>query len=397
MKSATNNFTAKPGHAPFSSERLDQLMEDAGLDLLIVTSKHNVQYLLGGHRSSFFNFMDAVGTSRYLPVFVYPKGQPEKAGYIGHKLEVHDRENSPFWVSHSSVASFGVSDAIQAAVGHISDQGLSPDRIGVETDFLPQKAFAQLKTAFPKAAFEDSLFALERLRAIKTPWEIDQLRKASEGVLDSMLATFALIQPGMTKAEVIRILRLEEVKRDLTFEYCWLSVGPNLNRTASDQMVQAGDPISIDSGANFHGYVGDLARMAVIGEPDAELVGLLDEIENVQQTAFDIIAPGRTGREIHEAAAKVLGQSPIGPHSHFVAHGMGLITHEAPRLTSHGPIRYEGFDADNPLEPGMVISVETTVSDPKRGAVKLEDSLLITDTGYEFLGEGLRGWNRTGG
>ena len=57
--------------APFDTERLDRLMDDAGMDALFVTSKHNVQYLLGGHRAFFFESMDAMGLSRYLPVFVY--------------------------------------------------------------------------------------------------------------------------------------------------------------------------------------------------------------------------------------------------------------------------------------------------------------------------------------
>ena len=59
---------------PFDSALLDRLMDDAGIDVLLATSKHNVQYLLGGHRSLFFDVMDATGVSRYLPVLVYPQG-----------------------------------------------------------------------------------------------------------------------------------------------------------------------------------------------------------------------------------------------------------------------------------------------------------------------------------
>ncbi len=396
MPTASQRFITEPGVAPFSTAKLDLLMDDAGLDLLIVTSKHNIQYMLGGYRSSFFHFMDAIGTSRYLPVFVYPKGIPDKAAYFGHKLEIYDRENDPFWVTHSTVACYGVADVIKEAIAYVKDQGLKSANIGMESDFLPVQAFNILQAAFPQAAFNDALFPLERLRAIKMPWEVKQLRSASVKVLASMHATFKQITPGITKAEVIRLMRHEEAIRDLTFEYCLLSVGPNLNRTASLQPLMEGAPISIDSGANFNGYVGDLARMAIIGEPDSELIGILDAIEEIQETAFALIKPGTTGREIHDAASSKLDSSTIGPYSHFVAHGMGLITHEAPRLTGEGPIRYEGYDAENALVPGMVISVETTVAHPNRGAVKLEDSLLITDTGFEFLGEGLRGWNQTG-
>ena len=62
-------------------------MDEAGIDVVLATSKHNAQYLPGGHRANFFDYMDATGVTRYLPVFVYPKGAPEKAAYIGHRLE----------------------------------------------------------------------------------------------------------------------------------------------------------------------------------------------------------------------------------------------------------------------------------------------------------------------
>src|ERR1035437_8886409 len=71
------NISAQPSSGlaiPFDHTRLDRLMDEAGIDLVIATSKHNVQYLLGGHRANFFDYMDATGVTRYLPVLVYPKG-----------------------------------------------------------------------------------------------------------------------------------------------------------------------------------------------------------------------------------------------------------------------------------------------------------------------------------
>src|ERR1700748_3910455 len=82
---------------PFDAGRLDRLMEEAGMDVLIATSKHNVQYLLGAHRAFFFDYMDAMGLSRYLPVLVYAKGAPDKAAYFGHRLERFQQQNHPFW------------------------------------------------------------------------------------------------------------------------------------------------------------------------------------------------------------------------------------------------------------------------------------------------------------
>jgi Xaa-Pro aminopeptidase len=75
---------------------------------------------------------------------------------------------------------------------------------------------------------------------------------------------------------------------------------------------------------------------------------------------------------------------------------MGMVSHEAPRLTSHGPVPYPGDYADRPLETGMVVSVETTLLHQTRGFIKLEDTVVVTETGHEVYGEGGRGWTKAG-
>ena len=79
-----------------------------------------------------------------------------------------------------------------------------------------------------------------------------------------------------------------------------------------------------------------------------------------------------------------------------MAHGMGLVSHEAPRLMNIPRLSYTAYDADRPLETGMVISIETTMGHPKRGFVKLEDTVVVTADGWEAFGDGARGWNKAG-
>ena len=136
--------------------------------------------------------------------------------------------------------------------------------------------------------------------------------------------------------------------------------------------------------------------MAILGEPDAELVDLLAEIEAIQRASMKPVKAGVMGGEIYAAAEALLAKSKQHNHMHFLAHGMGLVSHEAPRLTATGPVPYDAYDATRPLETGMVVSVETTLQHPKRGFIKLEDTIAVTDTGYEIYGEGARGWNRGG-
>ena len=136
--------------------------------------------------------------------------------------------------------------------------------------------------------------------------------------------------------------------------------------------------------------------MAIQGEPDSELEDLLGEVDAIQMAARKPIRPGVNGGDIYASAGEVLKRSSRANSIEFVAHGMGLVSHEAPRLTSHGPVPYPAYDVDRPLEAGMVISIETTVAHPRRGFIKLEDTVAVTDRGWEAFGDRGRGWNRGG-
>jgi Xaa-Pro aminopeptidase len=381
---------------PFDRARLDRLMDDEGIDVLVATSKHNVQYLLGGHRANFFDYMDATAVTRYLPVLIYPKGAPDKAGYVGHRLEKWQTDAEPLWTPHTVMASNGSPDAMQMAVDLMKKAGLKPRRIGAEFGFLPYDAANVLRAAFPDAELMDASIVLDRQRVLKTPDELKKLKFASEAVLDSMQAVIAGHGPGATKRELAEALRREEVNRGLTFEYCLITAGSSLNRAPTEQRWEEGDVLSLDSGGNYHGYIGDICRMAVQGEPDAELVDLLGEIEAIQRAAFKAIRPGALGREVYAAAEPLVSKSKHHNHMDFLAHGMGLVSHEAPRLTDRGPVPYQPEHRDKPLESGMVVSVETTLRHPSRGFIKLEDTVVVTDSGHEIYGEGARGWNRGG-
>ncbi len=381
---------------PFDADRLDRLMEEAGIDLLCASSKHNVQYLLGGHRAFFFESMDAMGLSRYLPVLVYPKGAAHKAGFFGHRMEGYQKEVEPFWVSESQTNSSATLDTMQKAVDYIRRSGMKSTRIGVELGFLPLDAGNALRNAFPNSDIVDAVFVLERLRAVKNAAELQQLRIASERVIDSMLAVIAKHGPGASKRELTEALRREETSRGLTFDYCLITAGSSLNRAPSEQKWENGDILSLDSGGNYRGYIGDLCRMAIQGEPDPELEDLLGEIEAIQRAAMKPIKQGAEGSVIYAAAQPLVQKSKHHNHMHFLAHGMGLVSHEAPRLTATGPVPYDAYDSSRPLEKGMVISVETTLQHPQRGFIKLEDTVVVTDKGFEIYGEGGRGWNRGG-
>src|SRR3954462_13751459 len=100
-------------------------MEQTGIDVLLATSKHNVQYLLGGYRFLFFSAMDAIGHSRYLPIVIYQRGRPEPPAYIGNKMDGSEPQNNPCWTPALHTACWGTADAARLAVEPLNKAGLA--------------------------------------------------------------------------------------------------------------------------------------------------------------------------------------------------------------------------------------------------------------------------------
>ena len=387
---------AKAG-IPFDHARVDRLMEEHGLDVLVATSKHNVQYLLGGYKFIFFSAMDAIGHSRYLPIVIYQKGRPEHAAFLGNKMEGHEHQVHPFWTPNVHTSFWGSVDAAEAAVKHLNSLDLGNARIGFEPGFMPSDAYRVIEAGVGNKQLVDATGAFERIRSIKSPEELRLLREASERITDSMLAVFAASGEGASKEEIVQTLRTEETKRGLQFEYCLITLGSSHNRAISDQTWKRGEVMSIDSGGNYHGYIGDLCRMGVLGEPDAELEDLLADILDVQDKAIAQAVAGNPGSAVVSTGENALKKKDkIAPFTDFFTHGMGLISHEAPFLMTNHPVAYEGVDANRPLEEGMVISVETTMLHPTRGFIKIEDTVAIHEGRAELVGDRGRGWNRGG-
>ncbi len=253
---------------PFDRQEFDDLLEQSGIDVCLVTSKHNIQYLLGGYRFFFFDQFDAIGISRYLPILIYPRGRPDQAAYIGNAMENSEADNGRFWCPTVETRSWDTLDATKRAIEHVRRLGLPGATIGVESAFLPMDAGDLLRSAFGAAHFIDAHLPLERLRAVKRPEELQAIKLASELVVDSMVAAFSQVRPGMTKRELVARLREEEIKRGLNFDYCLITAGSGFNRALSDKVIVQGDIISLDSGGSYGGYIGDLCRMGIVGEPD---------------------------------------------------------------------------------------------------------------------------------
>jgi Xaa-Pro aminopeptidase len=362
----------------------------------LATSPHNTRYLMGGYRFFLYDRNEAIASSRYLPIVGYATGREDQSFYIGARIEDWDTDVRRPWVPEIANVAWSTVDAADAAAHRLKDRGLDRGTIGIEPAHVPSDAMEVLTRALPHATVVDITDTLDELRAVKTATELDLMRRGATAVVDAMLGTFAELSLGLTTAQAVEFLRQHETRRGLTFAYGLVATGAAHGRAPCQRRLEAGAVLSFDSGADLEGYVADVARMAIAGEPSARHAELLAQVEIVQQTARATMAAGRRGGDIAEAANSCIATLPDAARIAFQAHGTGLLTHEAPRLVANGSPSYPATHRDRPIEAGMVISIETHVADPEIGFVKLEDTAIVTADGCEDVAAHGRGWNMFG-
>jgi len=377
---------------PFDTQRLDALLEEEGVDALLVTSPHNLGYFLGGYRFVLYDKLDSVGLSRYSPFLGYVRGRADQSFYVGWGDEGWGVAADPIWPPEVRIESWTAEDAAATAARLLETRLGRDARVGIEKPYVSIDAFERLRAGLPEARFESSVILLDELRAIKTPEEIEAMTIGAEKVVEAMSLVFSSLEPGETTRELAERLRVHESQLGLEFHYCLIAAAPDANRAPSAQRLDRAAALSLDSGASYQGFVADIARMGVYGEPTQLQKELLAMVRRVQEAARAEVRAGALSAELMEAGRSAVEEMPWPERFNFVAHGMGRKAHEAPRLNQGKP-PYPASHLDEPLAAGMVLSIETHVIDPEAGFVKLEDAVAVTAEGCEPLGDGGRDWN----
>ena len=376
---------------PFDRAKLDDLLDAGSIDVVLATSRHNVRYLLGSY-SHFHRNFDAIGADRYLPAVGYRRGEPDDAFAVGAPVDRALHEVSPPWVPTLLDTAQSADETARVVAERLGASGLTHATVAIEGSFAPHRFVAALQDALPGLRVVEATGVLEALRTVKRPEELVLLREAAEAIVAAMAAAVATAGPGTTKRELAERLREGEELRGVAFDYCLTTMGTSMNRAPSDQAWLPGEVLSLDSGGERDGYIGDQCRMAVLGAPSAEADAVLEDVRAIQDAARAAIGPGRLGREIVEAADEQRRASSYADVIDVVAHGMGLVTHEPPRLDPAAPPRRAATHHDRPLEAGMVLSIETTARVGGAGFVKLEDTVAVTHDGWEAFGDDHRDW-----
>jgi Xaa-Pro dipeptidase len=262
----------------------------------------------------------------------------------------------------------------------LADKGLSSACIGIEMDYLPAGDFAFLQRELPKAEFRAAEALFARSRQIKSPHEIDLLRRLSRIADKAITDALAAVQAGSSEMDIAAALTRgiyqqgAEQFRLMIVATGERSVFPNVGPT--DRRLQPQDVCRIEIFAMFGGYHAGVCRTAMVQSPPPHAERIWANLVACKHLILDMIRPGASSRAIYQAFLKKLSELDLPPIS-FVGHGIGLHLHEEP---------YLGKYSDSLLETGMVLGIEPLVYQTDYGfGMQNKDMVLVTETGSELL------------
>lgn len=223
---------------------------------------------------------------------------------------------------------------------------------------------------------------LNDLRAGKDEEELAAMRRAQQITDEAFKAILSFIRPGMTEREIAARLVYELLRRGgekVSFDPV-VAAGPNGSRphaVPGEQVVDAGMFITMDFGCKVDGYCSDMTRTVALGQPAEEMEQVYATVLAAQKAGINAARAGVTGREVDEAARKVIAEAGYGEYfCHSFGHSLGLDIHESPNASPA---------EDHTLPVGAVISAEPGIYLPGRFGVRIEDVLILREGGCEDI------------
>jgi Xaa-Pro aminopeptidase len=348
------------------NNRLRQLRDalgENGIDGIFISQAENRSYLSGFHGTAGFLFIT------------------EKTAVLATDFRYTEQAVSQAPDFEILRISDGIGDWFPGLLG---ESGVK--KLGFEAPDVSYAFYNTLKSSLEKQHVTTELVpvsdVVEKLRTVKEAEEIECAGKAA-AIGDRALDEVAeLIVPGMTEAAIA--WELEKRLREhgsgaLPFEIIVAS-GPAAalpHHLPSDRAVARGETIVIDMGARYGGYASDLTRTVCTGEPDEFYRKIYGTVLDAQTAALAIIKRGITGHEADAAARTVIKNAGYGEDfGHGLGHGVGLVVHEAPRLSP---------GSEDVLRDGMIFSVEPGIYLSGWGGVRIEDLVVIENGSMRML------------
>jgi Xaa-Pro aminopeptidase len=262
-------------------------------------------------------------------------------------------------------------------------------RVGFESSSISVAQHAELVAPSKTTTWCSTSGLVEELRIVKDADEIACLRHAARLAEKAFTVVRARLHAEQTERQVAA--ELEYVIRGLGGDGCSfpsiVAVGQRAalpHARPTDRKVGSAPSVLLDWGAVYGGYRSDLTRVLVTARIPPKLERVYRVVLNAQECAIRAIRPGIACRKVDEIARSVIAEAGYGRFfGHSLGHGLGLQVHEAPRL---GPKR------DEPLRPGMVVTVEPGIYLPGQFGVRIEDDVLVTRSGCEVLTQVPKRW-----
>ncbi len=354
-------------------------MTDAGLDTLLVTHSCDLNYLSG---------YDTFGVDIYASLIVPNDGDP-----VLHTLtvEVPSAVNTT-WIDDLVFAEwYRPEGAGELLVALMEKRGFTTGRIGIQPgrQGLRPDVYNAVREGIANGTLVDASDLVARLRLIKSPEEIECMRRAAAITVAGIEGSMAAIRPGATDNDVCRAGFDAMVAAGSDF----LSIQPIVttgrrtgggHQTHRRNSIKAGDPVFLEYGGCFKRYTAPLMRCATLGEPDGETRRVEAAVQACVQTLLDEIRPGRVFHDVAIAAKHA--HRNIDNLAYFSgAYGYTIGVGYPPTWAETIGFISEG--ADDVLAPGMLFHLPIAMRVPGRYGVSLSETVLVTETGCEVLSE----------
>jgi ectoine hydrolase len=351
-------------------------MAEAGLDAIVSISPENFAYMTG-----FLSPTQPLMRWRHAMALVNADG---RSALVSVDMEASTiRAKSPPGTEIAVWHEFKF-DAMKVLADLLRRHGLAGARVGIETDYIPAGDFAALRDLLPQASFVPAQHLLARLREIKTPTEIEILRRLSRIADKSITDAYRAVRAGSTEMDIAAALTRGVYEQGAEYFKLMIvatgerSVFPNVGPTA--RVLKNGDVCRVEIFPMIAGYHAGVCRTAAIGAAPPQAERIWANLTACKHLLLDVIKPGASTRRIYDLYLKKLAELQLPPIS-FVGHGIGLHLHEDP---------YLGATDDQPLEAGMVLGVEPLIYETGFGfGMQNKDMILVTERGCELLSDHL--------
>jgi Xaa-Pro dipeptidase len=361
-------------------EKVSVAARGAGLDAVIAISPENFAYLAGfvvpsqpliRHRHAAAIVTASGGTAVF--------GVDMEASTIARRLP---DEKSAIWKEFSD-------DAMQVLAAQLTDLGLAKARIGIEMDYLPAGDFLRLQAAMPGVRFEAVEGLIARLRQIKTPGEIDLLRRLSRIADQAITDALASVTAGDTEMDIAGHLTKNVYSLGAEhFKLLIVATGersrlPNVG--PSSRALLRRDVCRVEIFSVIGGYQAGVCRTAVVQEAPPMADAIWAHLVACKYMLLDMIRPGASCLAVYRAFIDKLAEMKLPPIG-FVGHGIGLHLHEDPYLGQTPILGRPGSDAV--IEEGMVLGFEPLCYDTGYGfGMQNKDMLVVTRDGCELISD----------